>query len=51
MSIEATKDVEKYWDLKTYQAVQVTLAVGSADKLARDVVVVMDLAARSLALY
>ena len=42
MFIVATEVVEKYWDLEDDRALQVTLAVGSANKPARDMVVVSD---------
>ena len=37
-----TEVMEEHWDCETYRALQVTLPVGSADKPARDVVVVTD---------
>ena len=51
MSIVATEVVEKHWDLETDWALQVTLAVGSADKPARDVVVVTDLGTLRFTFY
>ena len=49
--IVATKVVEEHWGLKVDQALQVTLAVGGADKPAPDVVVVSDFGALSLTFY
>ena len=42
MRFVATKIVEKYWDLETDWVLQVTLAVGCADKPACDVVMATD---------
>ena len=42
MRIVATEVVEEHWNLETDRALQVALAVGGADKPARDVVVVTD---------
>ena len=42
MRIVATEVVKKHWNLEADKALQVTLAVGGADKPACDVVVVTD---------
>ena len=49
--ILAREVVEKHWDLKADRALQVTLAVGDADKPACDVVVVSDFGALCLTFY
>ena len=49
--IVATEVVEENRDFETDRALQVTLAVGGADKPARDVVVVTDFGSLRLALY
>ena len=51
MRIVATKVVEKHRDFETDRALQVTLALGGADKLASDVVVVTDLGTLRFTFY
>ena len=51
MRIVATKVVEKHWYLKAYRALQVTLAVGGADKPASNVVMVTDFGTLRFILY
>ena len=51
MRIVATKVMEEHWDFDADPALQIALAVGSADQPARDVLVVMDFGALGLALY
>ena len=51
MCIVATEVVEEHRDFEAYWTLQVTLAVGSADKPARNVVVVSDFGALSLTFY
>ena len=53
VSIVATKVVEKHWDLEADRALQVTLAMGSANKPAgaRDMVVVSDFRTLRFPLY
>ena len=51
MRIVTTEVVEKHWNLEADQALQVTMAVSSADKRASNVVVVTDFRALRLTLY
>ena len=49
--IVATEVVKEHWNLKAYRPLQVTLAVGGADKPARDVIVVTDIGTLRFTLY
>ena len=51
MRIAATKVVDEHWNLETDRALKVALAVGGADKLARNVVVVKDFGTFRFTLY
>ena len=51
MRIVATEVVKEHWTLNAYRALQVTLAVGGADKPARDVIVVTDFGTLRFTLY
>ena len=51
MRIVTTEVAEKHWDFKAYRALKIALAVGSADKPARGVIVVTDIGTLRLAFY
>ena len=51
MRIVATEVLKEHQNLKAYRALQVTLAVGGADKPARDVIVVTNLGTLRFTLY